>query len=159
MFQHLSENLARDPAHEADEPTRGPSSSSTDRREKQDNVEDKRLHRNAPSLRARLPPGRSGRLPCTASPRSGRCGSFFSRGFLGRRLIVLRAVAEERDVVGNDTELRSRGQKIAAEIIGVNLFKYKLLSFAVSSFYAGVAGALYTYYLRIANYENFAPTK
>jgi branched-chain amino acid transport system permease protein len=48
-----------------------------------------------------------------------------------------------------------RDRDIAAEIIGVNLFKYKLLSFAISSFYAGVAGALYTYYLRIANYENF----
>ena len=44
---------------------------------------------------------------------------------------------------------------MAAEIIGVNIFKYKLLAFAVSSFYAGVAGALWTYYLRIANYENF----
>ncbi|MCZ6873352.1 MAG: branched-chain amino acid ABC transporter permease [bacterium] len=48
-----------------------------------------------------------------------------------------------------------RDRDIAAEIIGVNLFKYKLLAFAISSFYAGVAGALYTYYLRIANYENF----
>ncbi len=48
-----------------------------------------------------------------------------------------------------------RERDFAAEIIGVNLFKYKLLSFAVSSFYAGVAGALYAYYLRIANYENF----
>lgn len=48
-----------------------------------------------------------------------------------------------------------RDRDIAAEIIGVNLFKYKLLSFAISSFYAGVTGALYTYYLRIANYENF----
>jgi branched-chain amino acid transport system permease protein len=48
-----------------------------------------------------------------------------------------------------------RDRDIAAEIIGVNLFKYKLLAFAVSSFYAGVAGALWTYYLRIANYENF----
>ena len=48
-----------------------------------------------------------------------------------------------------------RDRDIAAEIIGVNLFKYKLMAFAISSFYAGVAGALYTYYLRIANYENF----
>ncbi len=48
-----------------------------------------------------------------------------------------------------------RDRDIAAEIIGVNLFKYKLLAFAVSSFYAGVAGALWTYYLRIANYEQF----
>ena len=48
-----------------------------------------------------------------------------------------------------------RDRDIAAEIIGVNLFKYKLIAFAISSFYAGVAGALFTYYLRIANYENF----
>lgn len=48
-----------------------------------------------------------------------------------------------------------RDRDIAAEIIGVNVFKYKLLTFAVSSFYAGVAGALWTYYLRIANYEHF----
>lgn len=48
-----------------------------------------------------------------------------------------------------------RDRDVAAEIIGVNIFKYKLIAFAVSSFYAGVAGALWTYYLRIANYENF----
>ena len=48
-----------------------------------------------------------------------------------------------------------RDRDIAAEIIGVDVFKYKLLAFAVSSFYAGVAGALYTYYLKIANYEHF----
>jgi branched-chain amino acid transport system permease protein len=48
-----------------------------------------------------------------------------------------------------------RDRDIAAEIIGVNIFRYKLMAFAISSFYAGVAGALWTYYLRIANYENF----
>ena len=48
-----------------------------------------------------------------------------------------------------------RDRDVAAEIIGVNIFKYKLLAFAVSSFYAGVAGALWTYYLKIANYEHF----
>jgi branched-chain amino acid transport system permease protein len=48
-----------------------------------------------------------------------------------------------------------RDRDVAAEIIGVNIFRYKLLAFAISSFYAGVAGGLWTYYLRIANYENF----
>lgn len=48
-----------------------------------------------------------------------------------------------------------RDQDIAAEIIGIDIFRYKLLSFAVSSFYAGVTGVLYTYYLGIANYEQF----
>ncbi|MDE0941936.1 MAG: branched-chain amino acid ABC transporter permease [Alphaproteobacteria bacterium] len=48
-----------------------------------------------------------------------------------------------------------RDQEIAAEIIGINVFKTKLIAFAVSSFYAGVCGVMYTYYLGIANYENF----
>ncbi|HZP34876.1 MAG TPA: branched-chain amino acid ABC transporter permease [Methylomirabilota bacterium] len=51
-----------------------------------------------------------------------------------------------------------RDQDIAAEIIGINIFRYKLLSFAISSFYAGVTGVLYTYYLGIANYEQFQIT-
>src|SRR5690242_12644389 len=33
-----------------------------------------------------------------------------------------------------------RDQDIAAEIIGINIYRYKLLSFAISSFYAGVCG-------------------
>jgi branched-chain amino acid transport system permease protein len=48
-----------------------------------------------------------------------------------------------------------RDQDIAAEIIGINIFHYKLWAFAISSFYAGVTGVLYTYYLGIANYEQF----
>jgi len=48
-----------------------------------------------------------------------------------------------------------RDQDIAAEIIGINIYRYKLLAFAISSFYAGVCGVLYTYYLGIANYEQF----
>ena len=48
-----------------------------------------------------------------------------------------------------------RDQDIAAEIIGINIFRYKLYAFAISSFYAGVTGVLYTYYLGIANYEQF----
>jgi branched-chain amino acid transport system permease protein len=51
-----------------------------------------------------------------------------------------------------------RDQDIAAEIIGIDIFRYKLIAFAISSFYAGVTGVLYTYYLGIANYENFQIT-
>ena len=35
-----------------------------------------------------------------------------------------------------------RDRDIAAAVIGVNLTRYKVIAFAVSSFYAGVAGAL-----------------
>jgi len=48
-----------------------------------------------------------------------------------------------------------RDHDIAAEILGINIFRYKLIAFAISSFYAGVTGVLYTYYLGIANYEQF----
>ena len=48
-----------------------------------------------------------------------------------------------------------RDQDIAAEIIGIDIYRYKLLAFAISSFYAGVCGVLYTYYFGIANYEQF----
>ena len=36
-----------------------------------------------------------------------------------------------------------RDSDIAAEVNGVNLTRYKLLAFAISSFYTGVHGALY----------------
>ena len=38
-----------------------------------------------------------------------------------------------------------RDLDVAAEIIGIRLFRYKLLAFMVGSFYAGVAGALYAF--------------
>jgi branched-chain amino acid transport system permease protein len=44
---------------------------------------------------------------------------------------------------------------VAAELIGVDIARYKLLAFMISSFYAGVAGALWVYYLGNANIEAF----
>jgi len=43
----------------------------------------------------------------------------------------------------------------AAEGMGIPIFRYKLLSFAVSSFYAGVAGALWGYYMISITAEPF----
>jgi branched-chain amino acid transport system permease protein len=51
-----------------------------------------------------------------------------------------------------------RDQDISAEVMGVNLLKYKLLSFGVSSFYVGVAGALLAYQARYISPENFPIT-
>ena len=48
-----------------------------------------------------------------------------------------------------------RDQDISAEVMGVHVFKYKLLSFGVSSFYVGVAGSLLGYQARIISPENF----
>jgi branched-chain amino acid transport system permease protein len=43
----------------------------------------------------------------------------------------------------------------AAEGMGIPIFLYKLLSFAISSFYAGLAGALYAYYMMSITPEPF----
>jgi branched-chain amino acid transport system permease protein len=51
-----------------------------------------------------------------------------------------------------------RDQDISAEVMGVNVFKDKLLSFGVSSFYVGVAGSLLAYQARIISPENFPIT-
>lgn len=40
-----------------------------------------------------------------------------------------------------------RDNDIAAEILGVNLTRYKLLAFAISSFYMGIQGGLYALFL------------
>jgi branched-chain amino acid transport system permease protein len=44
----------------------------------------------------------------------------------------------------------------AAEGMGIPIFLYKLLSFAISSFYAGFAGALYAYYMMSITPEPFS---
>jgi len=48
-----------------------------------------------------------------------------------------------------------RDQDIAASVIGVNVFRTKLLAFATSSFFVGLAGALIAYYRTIITWERF----
>jgi branched-chain amino acid transport system permease protein len=48
-----------------------------------------------------------------------------------------------------------RDNDVSAEIIGISIFRYKLLSFAISAFYAGVAGALYASLQRTAIPEDY----
>jgi branched-chain amino acid transport system permease protein len=48
-----------------------------------------------------------------------------------------------------------RDHYISAEIMGISLYKHRLLSFGISSFYAGVAGALYGHSLKFVSSEQF----
>ncbi len=65
-------------------------------------------------------------------------GKNLVRGQLGRNWMAIRDV------------------DYAAEIIGVNIYRDKLVAFAVSTFYAGVAGSLITLcYIGAANIEEF----
>lgn len=48
-----------------------------------------------------------------------------------------------------------RDRDISAEVLGVNLLRYKLMSFGLSSFYAGCAGALWAYFFKVITPESF----
>lgn len=48
-----------------------------------------------------------------------------------------------------------RDNDISAEVAGIPVFRYKILSFAISSFYAGTAGALFGIWLRHAEPDSF----
>lgn len=51
-----------------------------------------------------------------------------------------------------------RDRDLAAELIGINLLRYKLTAFAISSFYAGIAGALTAYFWTLISPESFGLT-
>jgi len=51
-----------------------------------------------------------------------------------------------------------RDRDLAAELIGINLLRYKLLAFGIGSFYAGVAGALLAYFWTVISPEAFGLT-
>jgi branched-chain amino acid transport system permease protein len=48
-----------------------------------------------------------------------------------------------------------RDRDISAELMGINLFRYKLYAFAASSFYAGVAGCMGAYLVKVVTPEHF----
>ena len=48
-----------------------------------------------------------------------------------------------------------RDRYLAAEVIGVNLFTYRIMSFAISSFMVGIAGGLWAYWTNIVSDESF----
>src|SRR5215203_2372551 len=48
-----------------------------------------------------------------------------------------------------------RDHYLSAEIMGINLTKYRTLSFGLAAFFAGVAGALYAHYQLVVSQEGF----
>jgi branched-chain amino acid transport system permease protein len=54
-----------------------------------------------------------------------------------------------------DALLSVREDEVAAEVMGVPVFRYKLLAFVLSAAFAGVAGSLYAHYTRIIAPEMF----
>lgn len=48
-----------------------------------------------------------------------------------------------------------RDNDLAAEVMGINLFYYKLLAFFISCFYAGISGCLLAHWYMVVNTEQF----
>ena len=48
-----------------------------------------------------------------------------------------------------------RDNDLAAEVMGINLFFYKLLAFFIGCFFAGIAGSLYAHYIGSITVEHF----
>ena len=81
------------------------------------------------------------------------------RYFVVLAIVVVLAVIAKNIVRGHigRSWMAVRDMDIAAEIIGIQLFKAKLLAFAVSSFYCGVAGAMMVFlWLGSAETEAFS---
>jgi branched-chain amino acid transport system permease protein len=80
--------------------------------------------------------------------------SFFFLIFLSLVLMTWFAVNIMRSKYGR-AFIAIRDNDRAAEGMGIPIFKYKLLSFGISSFYAGFAGALWAYYMVSITTEPF----
>jgi branched-chain amino acid transport system permease protein len=92
--------------------------------------------------------GRMGLMITKLSPPLGLSGSVFNYyfNFLLALLFTLLSYNIVSSFMGR-AFIAIRDNDIAAEVIGVNLTRYKLLSFAISSFYTGIQGGLYVLFL------------
>jgi len=81
-----------------------------------------------------------------------------SKYLLVLSIVSLMALAAKNMARGNvgRSWMAVRDMDVAAEVIGIRLMRAKLLAFAISSFYCGVAGALFAYaYLGTVEPEAF----
>lgn len=69
-------------------------------------------------------------------------------------LMVLGAANLFRTRIGR-AFIAIRDRDISAELLGIPLLRYKLISFGLSSFYAGLAGGLWAYFYRSVTPESF----
>src|ERR1700731_1098743 len=101
-----------------------------------------------------------GSVPASANP-----FSIFGYTFRGDRqyfYVVLAYVVVSYLLVTNLMRSRDgraliaiRDHYLSAEIMGINLTKYRTLSFGLAAFFAGVGGALYAHYNQVVSNEGF----
>jgi len=101
-----------------------------------------------------------GTVPASANP-----FSIFGYTFRGDKqyfYVVLTYVVVSYLLVTNLMRTRDgralvaiRDHYLSAEIMGINLTKYRTLSFGLAAFFAGIAGALYAHYQLVVSNEGF----
>jgi branched-chain amino acid transport system permease protein len=101
-----------------------------------------------------------GSVPASANP-----FSVFGYTFRGDRqyfYVVLAYVLASYLLVTNLMRTRDgralvaiRDHYLSAEIMGINLTKYRTLSFGLAAFFAGISGALYAHYQLVISQEGF----
>jgi len=101
-----------------------------------------------------------GTVPASANPFS--IFGFTLRGDRQYFYVVLAYVVMSFVLVTNLMRTRDgralvavRDHYLSAEIMGINLTKYRTLSFGLAAFFAGVAGALYAHYQLVVSQEGF----
>lgn len=101
-----------------------------------------------------------GTVPASANPFS--IFGYTLRGDRQYFYVVLAYVLVSFIVVTNLMRTRDgralvavRDHYLSAEIMGINLTKYRTLSFGLAAFFAGIAGALYAHYQLVISQEGF----
>lgn len=98
--------------------------------------------------------GINGFAPTTLVP-SGYPFYILVVAFAGTSITVMFLIMKSRvglafrAIHGNETE---------AKMIGINTAKYKLIAFVISTFFAGIAGGLYAYFMQFIDNSVFAAT-
>ena len=107
----------------------------------------------------------SGPLGILSSPKPGFFGLRISTQrefyFLALALVILTVIVI-RNIMNSRIGyaiLAVRDDEVAAESMGINIFRYKILVFAVSSCFAGLAGALYAQYTGYIDPTSFTNNK
>jgi len=101
-----------------------------------------------------------GSVPAIAEPFS--IFGYVIRGDRGYFYVVLAYMVVSLLLVTNLARTRDgraliavRDHYLSAEIMGINLTKYRTLSFGIAAFFAGVGGALYAHYNQVVSNEGF----
>jgi branched-chain amino acid transport system permease protein len=84
----------------------------------------------------------------------GTPGSYFYPAAIITIVMILFATNIQRTRTGR-AFIAIRDNDLAAEVMGLHLFRYKILALFIAAFYAGIAGWLWAHFARVINPDQF----